>query len=458
MKRSEKIATVDQPPGVWPPMIVLARWLLSIFFRRVEVVGREHLPSNGPVMYVANHNNSLVDAALLVGFLKPTARFLGKSTLWKVLILKPFLELTRSIPVYRRQDPGVDASKNSETFARCHEALAEGGAIAIFPEGTSHSEPALVPLKTGVSRIVLEAEEKFPGIGVQIIPVGLTFEAKDRFRSRALVNVGQAIDPALELEQYARQPREAVRALTRRVKEALEGVTLNFPSWDEARLIERAAEIYERPHTELPAEQPLSQAFSLRQRFVEGYAELHQRCPEEVEKLAAAVRTYDGHLEELRLKDEQVAAEYSTSGVLRFTLKSLVLLLLRLPLAILGTAIHFVPFFGASWAARRQGSEDILATYKILASVVFYPLTWLFLAAWVGWWFGGWAALALLLLAPVSGITALRYFERRGHFLRQARAYFVLRSGRRRIEDLRLLRREVLQGVRRLVDVVQGAS
>lgn len=438
-------------------MAALARWLLSIFFRRVEVVGREHLPPKGPVMYVANHNNSLVDPALLVGFLRPTARFLGKSTLWQVAILKPFLKLTGAIPVYRRQDPGVDPSKNSETFARCHEALADGGAIAIFPEGTSHSEPALVPLKTGVSRIVLEAEEKFPGLGVSILPVGLTFEDKDRFRSRALVHVGEPIDPAQEVELHRGAPREAVRALTDRVRKALEAVTLNFPSWEEARLIQRAAEIYERPSTELPAEKPLIQAFSLRQRFVQEYQALHEKYPNEVAQLALSVRTYDEHLEDLRLDDGQVASKYPTAGVLRFALKSLALLLFRFPLAMLGTIIHFVPFYAASSVARGQDHEDVLATYKILASMVFYPITWLVLAGVGGWYLGPWAALALVVIAPLSGWMALRYFERRGHFLRQARAFFVLKSGRRRVEELRTLRREVLRGVRDLVAVVQGA-
>jgi glycerol-3-phosphate O-acyltransferase/dihydroxyacetone phosphate acyltransferase len=293
---------------------------------------------------------------------------------------------------------------------------------------------------------------------VRIIPVGLTFEEKGRFRSRALVNVGKAIDPALEVEEYALRPREAVRALTRRVKEGLEGVTLNFPSWEEARWIQRAAEIYERPSSELPAEQPLSLSFPLRQSFVQGYLDLCERCPREVEKLVAAVQTYDQHLEDLRLEDEQVAAEYSTSGVLRFTLKSLGLLLLRLPLAALGTVIHCIPFFAASWVARRQSSEDVLATYKIIASIVFYPLTWLLLATLAGWQLGGWVGLALLLLAPLSGLMALRFFERRGHFLRQVRAYFVLKSGRRKVEDLRELRWQVLCGVRDLVDVAQKTS
>ena len=46
---------------------------------------------------------------------------------------------------------------SSRPFSRSHELLAEKGALALFPEGTSHSDPALKPLTTGAARIVLEA-------------------------------------------------------------------------------------------------------------------------------------------------------------------------------------------------------------------------------------------------------------------------------------------------------------
>ena len=455
MAVGEARALSDPAARVWPPLVALARFLMWIFFRRVEVVGLENLPKDRPVMVVANHNNSLVDGALLVACLNPVPRFLGKSTLWQISILKPFLKLAAAIPVFRRQDPGVDAAKNAETFSLCHEVLARRGAIAIFPEGTSHSEPALVPLKTGVSRIVLEAEAAYKDLDVAIVPVGLTFEEKERFRSRALVNVGLPVELAGARERYREEPREAVLELTERVRGALEAVTLNFPSWDEARLIERAAEIFDRPTTELPAEQPLHEAFTARQAFTEGYAELLQRCPEEVHRLVEAVQIYDQRLEDLRLEDEQVAANYPASGVLRFVTKSLFLLLLRLPLAALGTVIHFVPFHLASRVARwRVETDDVLSTYKILASMVFYPLTWIALATVGGVYLGWPAGLALLIVSPLSGILALRYHERHGHFLRQARAFLLLKSGRRGVEDLRPLRERVLEGVRELVAVV----
>ena len=196
----------------------LARILVRIFFRAVEVTGLERVPSAGPIVFVANHGNSLIDPFVLVAVLPRYPRFLAKSTLWSNPAVRPLLELGGVVPVYRQQDQ-VDTSRNRETFARCHDELARGGAVALFPEGISHDEPALQPMRTGAARIALEAERGRGPLGVGIVPVGLTFDAKALFRSRALVNVGAPIDLAPELARHDADPTGAVRALTERIRE-----------------------------------------------------------------------------------------------------------------------------------------------------------------------------------------------------------------------------------------------
>ena len=59
------------------------------------------------------------------------------------------------LPVYRKQDDPAQMHRNDETFRRAIDALKDGDAVQIFPEGRSHSEPGLVELRTGAARIAL---------------------------------------------------------------------------------------------------------------------------------------------------------------------------------------------------------------------------------------------------------------------------------------------------------------
>lgn len=431
----------------------LARFAMSVFFRRIEVLGAGHLPRDRPLVLVANHANGLIDPALLIGFLPVCPRFLAKSTLWRQPFVRPFLDLAAAIPVYRRQDTGVDVSRNEEMFDSCHRVLAAGGALAIFPEGRSHTEPSMMTLRTGVSRIVLGALDRWPELPLRIVPVGLTFDDKDTFRSRVLLDVGLPIDPRAWLEAWREDPREAARDLTGKIRTSLEEVTLNFPSWEEARLIRRAAELYARPDLELPSVPTLAESVEIQQLFVDGYLELRREDPERVEAVARAVRDYDTELERLGVRDEQVASRYPWEGVARFVAKSLWRLLVRAPVGALGLVIHWPAWRTVrAIAGRASVTSDVVSTYKLFGSLVFYPLTWVLLSVVAGLLAGGWAALAALVAGPVTARVALAFHERRLHVERQARAFLLLRSRPELIDDLRERRRRVHRQVAELVE------
>jgi 1-acyl-sn-glycerol-3-phosphate acyltransferase len=436
------------------------RLVLRIFFRGIEIVGLDNLPPGRPLVLVANHVNGLIDAVLLLGALPVFPRTLAKSTLWSNPLVRPFANLAGSIPVYRHQDK-VDTAQNEATFRRCHDLLAAGGALALFPEGKSHSEPALQPLKTGIARIVLGAEQAHPGLGTRILPVGFTFDAKETFRSRVLVRLGEPLDPAPELAAGGIGNPDAVRALTARVGDALENVTLNYASWEDAHLIARAAEIWGRDEVELPGRRALAEAFPIQRAVIEGAEELRRRFPDRVAAVADAVRSYDRLLHAFHLRDDQVAAAYPASPVVRFVLVALLRLLIHLPLAAAGTLLNWVPYrlVGALATRFAAGSTDQIATYKLFGAVLLFPLTWtaaaLLAVRWTGSW---WAAPAVLLAAPLAGYAALLFDEQRETFWREARAYLLLRTRKRSAAELRGKRSAVLEQVRELEGLWRGLT
>lgn len=435
----------------------LCRRILSIYFRKIEVVGERRVPRGDgrpPIVAVANHVNGLIDPLFMLGPLRLPARMLGKSTLWKIPVLAQILDLAGVIPVYRRQDEGADPAKNLETFARCHEELARRGTIAIFPEGISHDQPALQPLRTGVARIVLEAEARFGPLGTRIVPVGLLFEERERFRSRALVVVGEPIDAAEESALYPRDPVTAARLLTERVGEALESVTLNYASWDEARLVERGARILEVDALELPRERRLAAEYEARRDLLDGLAWLRGRYRDDVDAAVAAARDYDRLLTATGLRDDQVVASYPVDRIAGHLARQLVVMGIALPLAVVGTLLHLLPFLVIEAIARRVRHEpNQVATYKVFPGIAIYPVWWSALGAAAAAFDGAGAALATLCVAPFTALVAISFHERLERLWREARAYLLLRGKRTLATELKRRRLAVDEKIDHLVEL-----
>lgn len=429
----------------WVP--ALARLLLRVFFNRVEVMGAAGVPADRPLLYVANHNNGLIDPMLVVGFLRGRPRFLAKHTLWRNPVVRPFLALGRVIPIHRPKDLGFDPELNEESFRRCREVLAAGGAVALFPEGKSHSSPALGELRTGAARILLGLPPEVRRRLV-VVPVGLLYDAPGTFRSRVLVLVGEPVPPGAGGAPAAVE-EDSVRRLTATIAEALEEVTLSFASWDEARLLARVADLWLLPDPELPERTSLVERFAARRRVLARYRELAASRPERIAPLVAAVRAYDELLSARRLRDEQVGAAYPLPSVLRFVLESITLLLVRLPLALVGTLLNYVPYRLCGWAGALAAREpDQPATFKLFGGILFYPLFWAAEAAYAGWRWGPLAALGLALLGPLGGWAAVRFRDRLRWLRTEARAFFVLHFPGGAGEELRqkreAVRRELL--------------
>ncbi len=374
----------------------LAQVMAGVFFRSVEVSGPGSIPRGAPLLIVANHANSLADPLLLMAFVDGRARILAKSTLWSHPVLGPLLVLVGALPVYRHRDAGQDVSKNLSTFSRCHLELKRGGSIALFPEGTSHNLPHRLPLKTGAARIALEALISGAS-GLRILPVGLVYEAKGRFRSRVLINIGTPIDPEPESRVFGIKPREAVLELTERIARGLETVTTSYESWDEARLLNLAAAVI--------GASTLQERFTRSRAFLAASRELRARDPERMDRVTASVEEYEQHLRDLSLFDEDVAKASQRS-------QARLQLLLHLPLGLVGAVLNFIPYQMTGWVTRRFArTPDEPATYMLMMALLAFPSAWLALGVF-GWFLAGPLAGALtMLLAPVTGVAALRLRE-----------------------------------------------
>src|SRR5207245_2792037 len=129
-----------------------------LVYRRPDGAGRERIPATGPVLAVANHHNSIVDAMQVVMLFQRPVMVLANAPLFRHPLIGPFLRMMHAVPVSRRVEAGDDPKKNEAMFAAAIGVLRGGGVLLIFPEGRTQPQPTLLPVRTGAARILLGAE------------------------------------------------------------------------------------------------------------------------------------------------------------------------------------------------------------------------------------------------------------------------------------------------------------
>ncbi len=374
----------------------LLRVLIRVFFKKIEIVNMERVPEGVPVIFAVNHPNALIDPLFLLCFAPRPVSFLAKAPLFTMPVIGWFVRAFDSIPVYRRQDNV--AGSNEETFARARALLARGGAIAIFPEGTTHSDPRLRELKTGAARIALGASME----RVAIVPVGLYYTSKQEFRSSAVMEFG---------EPMAALPAD-VDALTQRIDDALDAVTLQADSHEALALIARGERIFSGGRFD-PAEE-----LEARRRFVEGYAWLRAHDPQRLARLQSRVEQLAAELDELKIEPQELPEAQFLP-----TLRVLSTMFIALPLAGIGAVIHFPAYRLVGFVTRRfVHEEEMVATIKAIAGALFNLLTWMAIAALAWWRLGARWAVVAIVVVPILGWIALRFFERLDDVIGRTRA------------------------------------
>jgi glycerol-3-phosphate O-acyltransferase / dihydroxyacetone phosphate acyltransferase len=415
----------------------LARLLVHVFFRRIELEHGDRVPASGPVVLVANHLNGLVDGLLLIATLGRYPRFLGKSTLFKILPLWPFLKFAGVIPVYRVID-GAPGDHNVSAFATCHEILARGGAVALFPEGISHDESSLQPLRTGAARIALEAAADSRTADVVTVAVGLTYDAKARFRSRALVRVAEPVSVSAWLDANQVEGRDAVRLLTDDLAYQLTGVSPAFSSWAQAERLARVADVVARlPEGNLLTEVALADRVAMTERLARAEDGGHEG---EVQELLNAFETYERDLDLLGLSDAQVAARYPRRTLRVALAWSVLKVVVALPVAAVGVIVHVVPYQIVKQLAKKPTNEGMKATVKLLGCFALFTIVYALLGVLVGRAFGPWAGLGVAVAAPLCGYVTVRLAERITRIGGLVEGYRIVK-GRRAVLDTVLAHR-----------------
>lgn len=440
----------ERPPA-YRFLKILAWIVVRVVFRRVDVTGASRLVEGEPTIIAANHTNGLADPVVIAAKLPGLPSFLAAQDLWRFPPARFLFWLARVLPVSRRRE-NTAAGDNEQVFAACHEALARGAHLALFPEGGVHLEPAMLPLKTGAARIALGAAADHGTPGIVILPIGLVYDDKGRFRSQAAIHIGHPIDVDEWVERYRADGPAAVRGLTSVLAQRLHELTLNHASWEEAAVIDRAAAITILGERDAGPREPVFAERSALSRSLA--AAIRAQGGEDgaaFRALADAVESYRRDIALLGI-DNPRAVPRLHPGWIRLRLARLAVgSVVLLPFAAVGMVLNGAMVPAIHLVRSKVTHPAWQVTAKGLTGVVLLPTMWAAETTIAYRRFGGRAALAVATAAPVGGMAWIAW---RARWLRWRRTVASLEWFRNPDEALtaaRSSRERVLEQVAALV-------
>ncbi len=208
----------------------VARYVLSYYFRRIDITGLQHIPPNAAVILAANHPTAFVEPCILACFQRRPLHFLARGDLYKNKLASWILRALRILPVYRIQDGGYgQLSRNYQTFDDCFAVLRQHQALMILAEGRCIHEKRLRPLRKGTARIALGALDGDTSLAeVYIVPVGVNFTAAERVRSTVLIRCGAPITATTYLKAYRQNEAAGLRTLTDELRQRLKSLVIEL--------------------------------------------------------------------------------------------------------------------------------------------------------------------------------------------------------------------------------------
>lgn len=296
-------------------------------------------------------------------------------------------------------------------YTAVHKSLRRGCCLGIFPEGGSHDQTDLLPLKAGVAIIALDAYSKH-GLQVPIVPVGLNYFAGHRFGGRVVVEFGTPINITEPIHaQYETDRRGATEALLKYVATGMRSVIVPVPDYLTLQQIYMVRRLYVPEGVKLSP----GDTMDLNRRFAVGTFRIMQLArgsagtssepgaredgaetqaalePEDVsiiENVRAELADYMASLKKLGIRDHQVQqlSWWSTGDLVgKFFYLMVTMALGLIPHVLFNLPVMTVASILAVGEQKKSleastvklKARDVVLSYKIIYVIVFVPFLFL---------------------------------------------------------------------------------
>jgi len=397
---------------------------VRLYYRQIKVKNAQFLAHQGPIIIIANHPNTLMDAWIIGQVCSQPIHFLAKGTFFNSPFKRWILNSLNMIPINRQVDGNTDGVSNNLSFEACYKVLEAGKTLVIFPEGNSVMERQLRALKTGTARIALEVQKRNKGnLNLLIVPVGIFYSQAEKFRSSVFVNFGKG-ELVKETIDENGGISIASKRLTARLRLLLEQVLVSTESKEQEKLIEDVSDIL-RPYRPV--------------KGIEGKAELMKSIKVEMEEIQLTQPYLLDEIQQicnsikwkktqLKIKSDFIKNRFKSKVYLAKLAISIVYVIILLPVFLFGIVHSFLPFKLTEYLMPKLIKNiEYYAPIAVLIGLIVYPLNYFLLFQLTNYVFdlNLIVKIIYLLAMPITGMFAY-YFVRFLHSFSFRWKYFFV--------------------------------
>lgn len=383
----------------------LVRGLVGVYYPRIEITGGELVPQSGPVLLVANHANSLIDPVLLGIAARRPIRLMAKAPLFEAPVLGGMMRALGMVPAYRGSDDAKQVGKNLESLAVAAKQLVAGGVMGIFPEGKSHDATQLALVRSGAARLAMQAVT-LGAEGLKIVPVGLNYEAKEKFRSAVWIKIGRPIDAANWRRMHGGDEHKAMRALTQEIQARLRQCVTHLDEIATEPVLANLEALLPAP----PSGRGAALAtLHRRKRAADAINHFHRTDRPRAEAAVSRILAHRATLDAAGVPPDARLLRQQGWGFAVRLLGHVFLLALGALVGLLGFLHHLVPYAIVRLIARRTTGDGrmVVALHRLLLSLPIYAAWYAFIGWRMSLYFVPWVAWTWAAAMPFAGLVAL---------------------------------------------------
>lgn len=337
---------------------------------KIEITNLERVPKKGAIVFTPNHQNALMDALVLLFSVNRTIVFLARADIFKKKFFAEILYFFRILPVFRPRDGKGEVKKNLETFSKTSEVLQKNLGLVIFPEGTHTDKQSLLPLKKGFAKIAMQTEEANDfNLGIQLVPVGISYTNYSQCNSTLSINFGHPIDLSPHYDEYKEFPAKALNKIRDKMSDALHENMIHIEMDEDYETNELLMTVFAKNKSE----SGIKSRILAGQEFLAKLSSWKENNKESFLKLNENVKSFISKTSNFNRRQKVLWTKYSLGNFLLNT----IIFLICSPILLVSGFIHYPSYIISHIPSYFIKDKQFHSTFNFLLGIIFIPITFL---------------------------------------------------------------------------------